>query len=415
MRNKFCILFALAFAYVLSYLLRMVTAVLAPDLKQDLNLSDQQLGFLTSLYFMTFCLAQIPLGPLLDKYGARRVESSLMVLAALGAIIFGFASSYFELIIGRALIGLGVAACLMGAFKVFRERFEISLQGTLSVFILFFGAIGALLSTSPTFILSQTIGWRNLFYGLGFLLFFGAVLIYLWVPNPVLRENPDIKTKPVSQRNAYYQIFSKPVFWQSLPVYLVIIGGSLGLQGLWLGPWFTDTVGLSAKDTATGLFWIALAQLISLGIIGIFFAPWAGRTNRELWVVNFSYLFSMLALGCAVIFPKSFGLFGMIAFISFVSANILNIALVNTTMPPTLVGRASTIGNFFVILGAFGFQWFFGIFAEFLQDQGILRAQAIHYGMMITFILMLLTWIWFLISPYRITPAIGNYFLKRCQ
>ena len=53
--------------YFLSYLYRSTNAVLAPYLNQDLGINAEELGLITSVYFLTFALFQLPLGILLDK------------------------------------------------------------------------------------------------------------------------------------------------------------------------------------------------------------------------------------------------------------------------------------------------------------------------------------------------------------
>jgi Major Facilitator Superfamily len=70
--------------YYLSYLFRTIQAVMASSLATELGLSAGDLGLLTSVYFLTFAAAQIPIGMMLDRYGPKRVQSTLMVVAALG-------------------------------------------------------------------------------------------------------------------------------------------------------------------------------------------------------------------------------------------------------------------------------------------------------------------------------------------
>ncbi|MEE9317571.1 MAG: MFS transporter, partial [Rhodospirillales bacterium] len=108
-----------ALGYFLSYLLRVVNAVIAPDLIADLGLTAAELGLLTSANFLAFAVAQLPLGILLDRFGPRRTEAVLLLFAALGAFIFAVAGSAPGLIAGRALIGFGTSACLMAAFKAY--------------------------------------------------------------------------------------------------------------------------------------------------------------------------------------------------------------------------------------------------------------------------------------------------------
>ncbi|HMV55144.1 MAG TPA: MFS transporter, partial [Rhodocyclaceae bacterium] len=110
-----------AAGYYLSYLLRTVNAVISPDLTRELGLSAADLGLLTGAYFFSFAVAQIPVGVALDRYGPRRVEASLLVLAAIGALLFAFGQTLLQLAVARALIGFGVSACLMAALKAFSQ------------------------------------------------------------------------------------------------------------------------------------------------------------------------------------------------------------------------------------------------------------------------------------------------------
>ena len=106
-----------ALGYYLSYLLRTVNAVISPALTAELDLSAANLGLLTSTYFLAFGLAQIPVGIALDRFGPRRVEALLLLITAIGAAMFALGDSLQMLGFGRALIGLGVSACLMAALK----------------------------------------------------------------------------------------------------------------------------------------------------------------------------------------------------------------------------------------------------------------------------------------------------------
>ena len=80
-----------ACGYFLSYLLRVVNAVVAPDLVRDLGLGAADLGLLTSAYFLAFAAFQLPLGILLDRFGARRTEAMLLLFAAAGCFVFAAA------------------------------------------------------------------------------------------------------------------------------------------------------------------------------------------------------------------------------------------------------------------------------------------------------------------------------------
>ena len=79
------------------------------------------LGMMTSAYFLSFAIAQIPLGVCLDRYGPGRTLSGFMLFGVLGCVVFAAAPSVTFLFIGRALVGLGVSGCLMAAYKAFGD------------------------------------------------------------------------------------------------------------------------------------------------------------------------------------------------------------------------------------------------------------------------------------------------------
>ena len=135
---------AFAAGYFLSYGLRTVNAVIAPDLARQFNASAAELGLLTSAYFLAFGAFQLPLGVLLDRFGPRRVEAALLLVAGVGCALFGLAEGLNGLVLGRALIGMGVSACLMASFKAFSQWFPLDRLPSLTGTIMVAGGIGAL-------------------------------------------------------------------------------------------------------------------------------------------------------------------------------------------------------------------------------------------------------------------------------
>src|SRR3954465_15047583 len=106
-----------AAGYYLSYLFRTINALISGHLVSDITLGTADLGLLTSVYFLVFAAAQIPIGVLLDRFGPRRVQSVLLLVAAAGAGLFAMSAGLVSLSVARALIGLGVAAGLMAGLN----------------------------------------------------------------------------------------------------------------------------------------------------------------------------------------------------------------------------------------------------------------------------------------------------------
>ena len=176
------IYFAFAAGYLLSYLFRTVNAVISPELSRDLALNSSSLGLLTSAYFLAFGAAQLPVGMLLDRYGPRRVEPVLLGVAAVGALLFAYAESLPGLAFARAVIGLGVCACLMAPLKAIATWFPRERHASLSGWIMVAGGLGALAATTPLELALRNISWRGIFVVLAALTFVVAALIVWRVP-----------------------------------------------------------------------------------------------------------------------------------------------------------------------------------------------------------------------------------------
>ena len=118
-RLMFRLFLPLSLGYFLSYFFRTINAVIVPQLTADFGLTASSIGLLTSAYFLAFAGMQIPIGLLVDRFGPRRVQSALLLVAATGALGFAFGRTLPEMIVARGLIGAGVAGSLMVSFTAF--------------------------------------------------------------------------------------------------------------------------------------------------------------------------------------------------------------------------------------------------------------------------------------------------------
>jgi len=213
LRPMLLVFMPLAAGYYLSYLFRVINAVVAAPLVDDLGLDATQLGLLSSVYFLTFAAVQLPLGAALDRFGPRRVQGILLMLAAAGAVTFARASGLTGLVIGRALIGLGVAGALMAGLKAIVEWFPQQRLALVNGAFIALGAAGAVTATAPVEWMLGWLDWRRLFLLLGAATAAVSLLILLLVLEPPKRDvlaNP----KPLNIR----AIYADPSFWRVAPL-----------------------------------------------------------------------------------------------------------------------------------------------------------------------------------------------------
>jgi sugar phosphate permease len=267
-----------ALGYFLSYLFRVVNAVIAPDLIRDVGLDASSLGLLTSAYFLTFAAFQLPLGVLLDRLGPRRTEATLLVFAALGAIVFGWAETTGSLILGRALIGFGVSACLMAAFKAFVIWFPRDRLPFVNGCQMAAGGLGAITGTMPVEAALDMIDWRGVFFALGALTLVVALIILMVVPE---RKGGHGREPFRAQLEGIGKVFTSSLFWRAAPLTVSAQATFLAIQGLWAGPWLRDVAGMSRAEVADHLLLIAVAMVAGFLSIG-----WAAQKAGRLGLLS---------------------------------------------------------------------------------------------------------------------------------
>jgi len=217
-----------AAGYFLSYLLRVVNAVIAPDLVSEMHLGPSALGLLTAAYFISFAAFQLPLGILLDRFGPRRVEAGLLVFAGAGALLFAGAETLAVLVLARALIGLGVCACLMAAFKAFVLWFPTQHLPMINGFQMAAGGLGALTATAPVEAAMGFVGWRGVFLILGILSLAVAAAIFCIVPE---KEAPRQEEDFAAQLGGILRVYTSAVFWKIAPWTAMSLGDLPGRPG----------------------------------------------------------------------------------------------------------------------------------------------------------------------------------------
>ena len=159
----FFIFSILSALFTLSMFYRVSSAVIAPNLMHDLGLNAENLGILGGAFFYSFALLQIPMGPMLDRMGPRIVITSFSMIGALGAFVFACGNSFLVVLLGRILIGAGMASALMGSMKVFLLRFSPGKFVTLIGLFQAVGTFGNIFAASPLAFLASTVGWRMTF------------------------------------------------------------------------------------------------------------------------------------------------------------------------------------------------------------------------------------------------------------
>lgn len=352
------VLLPFGLGYFLSYLYRTVNGVVAPELKSSLDLDAASLGLLTSAYFVSFAAFQIPLGVLLDRYGARRVESALLLVAAVGALVFARGQSTIELMFGRALIGLGVSGCLMAPMKANMQWLSPKRLPLANGIILTMGGLGAMVATVPTQMALHYTDWRGLFMILAGATIAVALTIILVAPEPSSRSAHE---EWGGAFRGAFTVFTQPIFLQVAPLAALAHGSFLAYHGLWAAAWLRDVYGLTSTDVGTVLAFATTGIVVGTFAAGLAAERLARFGISTIVVANSgTCAFILVQIGLVLKIPLPHAVMWT-AFAFFGVVSTLYYTALSQSIRPELSGRVSTALNLLVFVVAFLLQWLIGV------------------------------------------------------
>ena len=383
---------------------RVSTAVIAPNLMQDLNLNAEMLGILGGAFFYSFALLQIPIGPMLDRMGPRIIVTLFPIIGALGSFLFAFGNSFKAVLLGRVLIGVGMTPILMGTLKVYTFRFRPDQFATLVGTTLSVGTLGTILAASPLAYLAHTIGWRMTFVLTGFVTICFALSVSWALGGEEKKENTIASSssfKPdIGILQSLQLILRSLSFWQIGATAFFRSGTFFCLQGLWLGPYLMDTKAYSSIQTGNVLSLLAVGTIIGGPVSGRL-SDKIFRSRKKVALGGLSlYTFSLLPLlgilniqspiGYALIFLLIgfFNGFGMVVF-----------SHAKELFPIHISGTVMAGVNFFSQAGVAVFMPALGKIIECFPRMGhVYPAKAYHLAFLICFLGMVVSVIFYAFS-----------------
>jgi len=392
-------------AYFLSYLYRTVNAVVGPIIARELELSAADLGLLSAAYFISFAAVQLPLGVMLDRFGPRRVQALLLLIAAAGGALFGLGNSMPELVVGRMLIGLGVSAGLMGSLKVITLWFPQGQWPLVNGLLMAAGGLGSLTATAPSQAALSIMSWHSLFFWLSGITILVSAIVWLTVPEKPSETHTD---GWAVQFQAVGQIARDAFFWRIVPILNILQASFIAVQTLWVGPWLSDVAGQDATTRAGSMFFIALAMTLGFLTSGMTSGVLrrVGLSNMTIGggvVILFILSSSALAaVSCGFTLPLP-SLAIWCVYVIMGTYSIIYFPVLTGAFPTDLSGRVITSANFTLFASIFLIQWGIGRMLDFWPRTASGGYAPAGYGasFMVLIGLQVLAFIWLVVCRAR--------------
>ncbi|MGE5148461.1 MAG: MFS transporter [Candidatus Eiseniibacteriota bacterium] len=390
--------------YFLSYLYRSVNAVIAPHLVAEVGLTAADLGLLTAVFFFGFALPQIPLGLLLDRFGPRRVQSTQLLVAALGALWFALAHDKLGLIGGRMLIGIGMAGCLMASFKAITLWFPAERWPLVNGLLLGAGGVGAMVATKPVELMLSLTDWRGIFFGVSAATVVLAALTHAIVPEkPTEAHGQKLGTQFLEMK----VIFRDRYFWRLAPLGTLTMGAGMAIQGLWSAPWLRDIAHLSQSGVADYLLATTAAMTVGFAGVGV-----ATDVLRRYGVSAFTVMtvgatLFIVSQAAMVFEVDPTGLWIWLLFGVTNNVTVLSYPLLSRHFPLRYAGRANGALNLLVFAGAFIAQYaiggIIGLWPAGAKGGYAPEAYPVAFGIFLA--LQIAAFLWLLVPGRRVTDT----------
>lgn len=242
-----------AIFYAYQYILRVMPSSMLEDIVQQFGFDAGSYGQFSGVYYIGYSLAHIPIGIMLDRIGPRKVMTSCILLTVIGLLPIIFTTNMVYPIIGRALIGIGSSAAILGTFKVIRLAFSEKRFASMLGWAVTIGLIGAIYGGGPVSYMSEKIGYKEVVEILAISGLLLAIATYALIPNVE------------SKRDTTVLQDVKEVFSNFRVVFICILGGFMvgPLEG------FADVWGMIYLKNVYGIEETIAASLPSLMFIGM--------------------------------------------------------------------------------------------------------------------------------------------------
>ena len=319
------------------FLLQFSAWDLRSHLMQKNLLVEADMGTLLDPFVLAVIIFQIPIALLLDEFGPRKVTSLMILVAALGVILFGYSSSPFLTWIAILVMGLGATVTYVNTFKLVSNWFLPSRFPFMVGWTIVASIIGAVIGQPLTFLLVKKFGWSNVLFNYGMVGVLLALVFFLCIRDRNYRVLPKPELFRVGA--SAKKVFKSPQNYAIALAFGLAVAPWLSFTGRWHAPFYAVVYHLSPEK----LSFINLIDLITFAIGALFFALYAKKLEKRK-ILMASGVLGSLVFVCLIFYAPSLGFGGLIVLsglASFLMSSVtLSYSLIREKKPLSIAGTS---------------------------------------------------------------------------
>lgn len=363
-----------ALFYGYQFILRVSPNVMHDELVSDFMIDASMFGTMISCYSWSYAAAQLPLGILLDRFGAGKLMTLAAFICAISCSIFASTNSFYVACFAQFLMGLGSACGFLGSIKLGTMWFPPTHVARVIAVTLVFGTIGAALGGSPLSALTDAIGWQSTMYLLGVIGLFIAITLYLVIGR---YKDPVIYEPTASVLAGLKEVLTKPQAWL-ISMYGMLMYVPITAMGTaWGVPYMLSVYDISEQTAAT----IITSMFIGAAVGSPIFSLYSDKIKKRGQPMVIGALLALLVNGLIVLVPNlslttMYVLFFGVGFAY--TAKSLSFASICEIMPKTSSGVAVGFINTVTMANGALFLPFVGKMLDYHANGGLVGDAEIY-------------------------------------
>ena len=284
-----------ALFYCYGFFQRVAPSVIVEDLMRDFAASAAVLGNLSAFFYYAYAGVQLPVGVLVDRWGARSMLSMAATLCALGSLVFALTDSLWLAYLGRLMIGAGAGFTFVGTLKLSAVWFPTRRFALLTGLTLMMGMAGGIGGQAPLAAAVAEVGWRTTLVAAAVIGLLLAVLIRLVIRD---RATPDSDRPRTARRGWFHglgQVLRTPHNW-IIGLYTALMTASMwAFAALWGVPYMMQTHGLDRPAAAVSTSMLLIGWAVGSPAAG-WISDFIGRRKLPMLIGAVGALASFTAL-----------------------------------------------------------------------------------------------------------------------
>jgi LPXTG-motif cell wall-anchored protein len=208
---KWSVLFLAICTYLMGFIARFAWAPVISAAVPDLGMDMTQAGLYMSAFYIGYVLVHIPAGYLADRFGARFIIVTAMIIEGLSCIGLALTGSFALGFALRVLTGLGAGTVYASCVRLISSWYEPHERGTAFGFLMISPALGVLVANQLTSLILGYFAWQGLFISIGIIAMVLAVIAFAGIRDKV----QEVKAQSFSE-GIKYVLSNKNIIMMSL-------------------------------------------------------------------------------------------------------------------------------------------------------------------------------------------------------